>query len=47
MTGTPWLLLSVDPPGVLPVWAGGVIVAVLALGGVFGWALYRRYRSRR
>jgi len=39
--------LAVDPTGVLPVWAGGVIVAVLALGGIFGFALYRRYRSRR
>lgn len=46
MIGMPGLLLAVDAPGVLPGWAGGIIIAVLALGGVFGWALYRRYRSR-
>jgi hypothetical protein len=43
----PALLLSADPPGVLPAWAGGIIIAVLALGGAFGWALYRWSRSRR
>jgi hypothetical protein len=43
----PGLLLATEPSGVLPVWAGGIIIAVLALGGAFGWALYRRYRSRR
>jgi hypothetical protein len=41
------LLLEVDAPGVLPAWAGGVIIALLALGGAFGWALYRWARSRR
>jgi hypothetical protein len=43
----PGLVLSVEPTGVLPVWAGAIIIGVLALGGAFGWALYRRYRSRR
>jgi hypothetical protein len=43
----PGLLLSVDPPGVLPAWAGGIIIAVLVVGGAFGWALARWYRSRR
>lgn len=40
-------LVTDDPTGVLPVWAGGVIIGVLALAGIFGWAIYRRYRSRR
>lgn len=39
--------LAAEPGGVLPVWAGGVILGVLALGGIFGFALYRRYRARR